>query len=77
VCLKRSVNRTRKQTKQKIQTNLLIGLQNNRHPSQHTVRNVHKASGNCHQRPLFSYEFFMLVGMLYSVGVKMAVSVWQ
>jgi hypothetical protein len=23
-----------------------IGLQNNRHPSQHTVGNVHKASGN-------------------------------
>jgi hypothetical protein len=29
-----------------------IGLQNNRHPSQHTVGNVHKASGNCQQRPL-------------------------
>jgi hypothetical protein len=28
-----------------------IGLQNN-HPSQHTVGNVHKASGNCQQRPL-------------------------
>jgi hypothetical protein len=28
------------------------GLQNNRHPSQHTVGNVHKASGNCQQRPL-------------------------
>jgi hypothetical protein len=26
-----------------------IGLQNNRHPSQHTVGNVHKASGNCQQ----------------------------
>jgi hypothetical protein len=25
-----------------------IVLQNNRHPSQHTVGNVHKASGNCH-----------------------------
>jgi hypothetical protein len=25
-----------------------IGLKNNRHPSQHTVHNVHKASGNCH-----------------------------
>jgi hypothetical protein len=23
-----------------------IGLQNNRHPSQHTLGNVHKASGN-------------------------------
>jgi hypothetical protein len=23
-----------------------------RHPSQHTVGNVHKASGNCQQRPL-------------------------
>jgi len=29
-----------------------IFLQNNRHPSQHTVGNVHKASGNCQQRPL-------------------------
>jgi hypothetical protein len=29
-----------------------IGLQNNRHPSQHTVVNVHKASGNCQQRLL-------------------------
>jgi hypothetical protein len=28
------------------------GLQNNRHPSQRTVGNVHKASGNCPQRPL-------------------------
>jgi hypothetical protein len=28
-----------------------IGLQNN-HPSQHTVGNVHKASGNCQQKPL-------------------------
>jgi hypothetical protein len=30
-----------------------IGLQNNRHPSQHTVGNVHKASGNCQQMPLY------------------------
>jgi hypothetical protein len=29
-----------------------IGLQNNRHPSQHTIGNIHKASGNCQQRPL-------------------------
>jgi hypothetical protein len=29
-----------------------IGLQNNRHPSQHTVGNVHKASVNCQQIPL-------------------------
>jgi hypothetical protein len=28
-----------------------IGLQNNRHPSQHTIGNVHKASGNCQQMP--------------------------
>jgi hypothetical protein len=28
-----------------------IGLQNNCHPSQHTVSNVNKASGNCQQRP--------------------------
>jgi hypothetical protein len=29
-----------------------IGLQNNRHPSQHTVSDIHKASGNCQQRPI-------------------------
>jgi hypothetical protein len=29
-----------------------IGLQNNRHPSQHIVGNVHKPSGNCQQRPV-------------------------
>jgi hypothetical protein len=29
-----------------------IGLQNNRHPSQHTVGNVHEDSGNCQQMPL-------------------------
>jgi hypothetical protein len=29
-----------------------IGLQNNRHPSQHTVGNIHKAAGNCQQMPL-------------------------
>jgi hypothetical protein len=29
-----------------------IGLQNNRHLSQDTVGNGHKASGNCQQRPL-------------------------
>jgi hypothetical protein len=29
-----------------------ISLQNNRHPSQQTVGNVHKDSGNCQQRPL-------------------------
>jgi uncharacterized protein (DUF427 family) len=28
-----------------------IDLQNNRYPSQHTVGNVHKASGNWHLRP--------------------------
>jgi hypothetical protein len=27
-----------------------IGLQNNSHPSQHTVGNVHKASGNCQHK---------------------------
>jgi hypothetical protein len=30
----------------------LLAVQNNRHPSQHTVGKVHKASGNCQQRPL-------------------------
>jgi hypothetical protein len=29
-----------------------IGLKKNHHPSQHTVGNVHKASGNCQQRPV-------------------------
>jgi hypothetical protein len=29
-----------------------IGLQNNRYPSQHTVGNVHKASGSYQQRSL-------------------------
>jgi hypothetical protein len=29
-----------------------IGLQNNRHPSQHTVGTVHKASGHCQPMPL-------------------------
>jgi hypothetical protein len=43
---------TRKQTKQKIQQINFIGLQNNRHPSQHTVGKVHKAYGNCQQSPL-------------------------
>jgi hypothetical protein len=31
---------------------LLASLQNNRQPSQHTVGNVPKASGNCQQRSL-------------------------
>jgi hypothetical protein len=30
-----------------------IAFQNNRHPSQHTVGNVHKVSGNCQQMPLW------------------------
>jgi hypothetical protein len=30
-----------------------IGLQNNRHPSQHNVDNVYKASGNCQQSPRY------------------------
>jgi hypothetical protein len=44
LCLISSVNGTRKQKKQKIQKINVIGLQNNHHPSQHTVGNVHKAS---------------------------------
>jgi hypothetical protein len=40
-----------KQNRKYKQTNF-IGHQNNRHPSQHTAGNVHKASGNCQQRPL-------------------------
>jgi hypothetical protein len=38
-------------TEDKKQINF-IGLQNSRHPSQHTVGNVHKASGYRQQRPL-------------------------
>jgi phage anti-repressor protein len=38
-------------TEDKKQINF-IGLQNNRHPSQHTVGNIHKASGNCREMPL-------------------------
>jgi hypothetical protein len=30
----------------------LIGLQNNPHPSQHTVGNVYKTYENCQQNPL-------------------------
>jgi hypothetical protein len=40
-----------KQTRRYKQINF-IGLQNNRHPSQNTVVNAHKPSGNCQQRPL-------------------------
>jgi hypothetical protein len=40
-----------KQKRRYKQTNF-IGLQNNRHPSQHTVGNVNKASGNRQQRLL-------------------------
>jgi hypothetical protein len=47
VCLKCSVNGVRKQKKNRRYKQInLIGLRNNRHPSQHTVGNVHKASGN-------------------------------
>jgi hypothetical protein len=38
-------------TEDKKQINF-IGLQNNYHPSQHTVGNVHKASRKCQQRSL-------------------------
>jgi hypothetical protein len=38
-----------KQTKQKIKQINFIGLQNNRHPSQHTVGNTHK---EFHRTPL-------------------------
>jgi hypothetical protein len=38
--------------KQQIQKINFIGLQNNRHPSQHTGGNFHKAYGNWQQRPL-------------------------
>jgi hypothetical protein len=43
VCLKRSVNGTRKQKNRRYKQINFMGLQNNRHPSQHTVGNVHKA----------------------------------
>ena len=52
VCLKRSVNGIRKQQKTRFKQTKFIGLQNNRHPSQHTFGNVRKPSGNCQQRPL-------------------------
>jgi hypothetical protein len=55
VCLKSSVNGTKKQTKQKIN---FIGLQNNnRHTSQHTVGNIYKTSGNCQQRPAITHSW--------------------
>jgi hypothetical protein len=41
----------KKQNKRYKQINF-IDLQNNHHTSHHTVGNVHKASGNCQQRPL-------------------------
>jgi hypothetical protein len=46
VCLKCLVNGTRKQTNRRYKQINFIGLQNNRHASQHTVGNIHKASGN-------------------------------
>ena len=49
---KSSVNGIRKQQKTRFKQNKFIGLQNNRHPSQHTFGNVRKPSGNCQQRPL-------------------------
>ena len=52
VCLKSSVNGIRKQQKTRFKQTKFIGLQNNRHPSQHTFGNVRKPSGNCQQRPL-------------------------
>jgi hypothetical protein len=52
VCLKSSVNGSRKQTKQSYKQINFIGLQNNSHPSQHTVGNFHRASENCQQMPL-------------------------
>jgi hypothetical protein len=42
----------KKKTRRYKQINF-IGLHNKLHPSQHTVGNVHKASGNCQQRPLY------------------------
>ena len=50
VCLRSSVNPTRKQTKQKIQTIFFIALQNISHPLQHTLDTVRTAS--VQQRPL-------------------------
>jgi hypothetical protein len=57
-CRIRGVSKTSGEWYQKTQKNKrykqinFIGLQNNRHHSQHTVGNVYKASGNCQQRPL-------------------------
>jgi hypothetical protein len=53
MCLKSLVNGTRKQKKNRRYKQInFIGLQNNRHSSQYTVGNDHKASGNRQQRPL-------------------------
>jgi hypothetical protein len=52
VCLKSLVNGTRNKQNRRYKQINFIGLQNNRDPSQHTVGNVHKASGNCQQTPL-------------------------
>jgi hypothetical protein len=54
----RGVSKTFGEWYQKIKQNRrykqinFIGLQNNRHPSQNTFGNFHKASGHCQQRPL-------------------------
>jgi hypothetical protein len=42
----------------------LIGIQNNLHPSQHTVGNVHKASGNCLLVPADFFLFFRLKSVM-------------
>jgi hypothetical protein len=52
VRLKRSVMVPENKQNRRYKQNNFIGLQNNRHPSQHFVGNVHKAYGNCQQRPL-------------------------
>jgi hypothetical protein len=47
--------------------NTFIGLHNNLHPSQHTVGNVHKASRNCQQRPLYELLAELLSCVLRSI----------
>jgi hypothetical protein len=44
---------------------IFIALQNNGHPSQHTVGNFHKASGNCQKRPLSESIAELLSHVLY------------
>jgi hypothetical protein len=52
VFLKGLVNGTGIKQNRKYKQINFISLQNNRHPSQHTVGNIPNASGNCQHKPL-------------------------